>query len=141
MPGRNRLVQDSPRLVEVAQPMFDEPPPKTRPTWNADTIVLPNWNVSGSTSVWCCACASVYGSLLTCVTGTLAYALVAVKNNTTAVAGTARAAPRMDRIRPTLPNRNMGRSPFSGAESTAGWGSAVHARRRGGPRLGPCLPD
>ena len=35
--------------------MLDEPPPETRPTWKADTIVVPNWNVSGSTSVWCWA--------------------------------------------------------------------------------------
>jgi len=33
--------------------MLDEPPPETRPTWNAETMVLPKTNVSGSTSVLC----------------------------------------------------------------------------------------
>src|SRR6185503_3021765 len=47
--GRKPLVQVAPLLVEVAHPMLEEPPPKTRPTWNADTMVEPNWNVSGST--------------------------------------------------------------------------------------------
>jgi hypothetical protein len=39
--------------------MLEAPPPDTRPTWKAETIVEPNANVSGSTSVRCCACVSV----------------------------------------------------------------------------------
>src|SRR6185369_6500804 len=65
MPGRKPLVQVAPPSPERVQPMLEAPPPKTRPTWNAATIVEPDANVSGSTSLWCCACASVYGSMLT----------------------------------------------------------------------------
>jgi hypothetical protein len=36
-----------------AQPMLADPPPGTRPSWKADTIVLPATKVSGSTSVRC----------------------------------------------------------------------------------------
>src|SRR4029453_13339640 len=53
MRGRNPLVQVEPPLGEGAHPMVDDPPPDTRPTWKADTIVLPKLNVSGSTSVRC----------------------------------------------------------------------------------------
>jgi hypothetical protein len=53
MPGRKPDVQVAPELVEVAKPMFAAPPPKIRPTWNAETIVVPKVNVSGSTSVRC----------------------------------------------------------------------------------------
>ena len=53
MPGRNPLVQVAPPLVEVAQPMLADPPPKTRPTWKAETMMDPKLKVSGSTSVWC----------------------------------------------------------------------------------------
>ena len=38
---------------EVAQPLFEAPPAKVRPTWKAPTTVLPKANVSGSTSVRC----------------------------------------------------------------------------------------
>jgi hypothetical protein len=40
-------LQEAPPLV------LEAPPPDTRPTWNAETIVLPAANVSGSTSVLC----------------------------------------------------------------------------------------
>src|SRR5215468_5215224 len=102
MPGKKPLVQVAPPLVEVAQPMFDEPPPNTRPTWNVDTIVLPNWKVSGSTSVGCWACASVYGSVLTTVTGTFAYAVVDV-SSTAAVAAQALTKP----VRVIWPRRRI----------------------------------
>src|SRR5262245_38586607 len=78
--------------------MLDAPPPATRPTWNAETIVLPKANVSGSTSVWCWACASVNGSLLTWVTGTFAAAGPAVSRSTTTAGATITAA-RSDRLR------------------------------------------
>src|SRR5258708_37130308 len=52
MPGRRPLVQAPPLLVEVAKPMSQEPPSKTRPTWKVATIVEPLEKVSGSTSVW-----------------------------------------------------------------------------------------
>src|SRR4051812_49778431 len=92
MPGRKPLVQVAPRSPERAQPMFEEPPPETRPTWKAETMVLPNAYVSGSTSLWCCACASVYGSVLTVVSATLATAGVVVNSRTAATAGMATAA-------------------------------------------------
>jgi hypothetical protein len=50
--GRKPPVQDPPSSVEVAQPMFDEPPPlKKRPAWNVATTVLPDEYMAGSTSV------------------------------------------------------------------------------------------
>ena len=52
--------------------MSDEPPPTTRPVWNAETIVAPKLNVSGSTSVLCCAWVSVNGSVPIRVSATLA---------------------------------------------------------------------
>ena len=39
--------------------MLEAPPPETRPTWNAETIVDPKAKVSGSTSVLCWAWESV----------------------------------------------------------------------------------
>ena len=39
--------------------MLEAPPPKTRPTWKAETMVEPNANTSGSTSVRCWAWVSV----------------------------------------------------------------------------------
>src|SRR5947208_12946363 len=54
--------------------MFDEPPSVNRPTWNADTTVDPNENVSGSTSVRCWLVVLLYGSLLTWTRATLAAA-------------------------------------------------------------------
>jgi len=53
VPGRKPLLKLVPPLVEVANPMSDAPPPKKRPTWKADTKVLPEANVSGPTSVLC----------------------------------------------------------------------------------------
>src|SRR2546423_343883 len=44
--------------------MLEDPPSKKRPTWNVDTRVLPDANVSGSTSVACWLDALVYGSRL-----------------------------------------------------------------------------
>src|SRR6266705_4237658 len=64
--GRNPDVQDLPPLVDVAKPMFEAPPSKNRPTWNAETIVDPEAKVSGSTSVLCWLVAFVYGSVLNC---------------------------------------------------------------------------
>jgi hypothetical protein len=64
IPGRNPLFQELPPSPERAQPMFDAPPSKNRPTWNADTIVDPDAKVSGSTSVACWLVLLVYGSLL-----------------------------------------------------------------------------
>ena len=51
--GRNPLVQVAPLSADVPQPMLAAPPPKTRPTWKAETMVLPATKVSGSTSVRC----------------------------------------------------------------------------------------
>jgi hypothetical protein len=53
VPGRNPLFQVLPLSDERAQPMLAEPPPKTRPTWKTETMVLPATKVSGSTSVRC----------------------------------------------------------------------------------------
>jgi hypothetical protein len=62
--GRKPLVKFFPPLVDVAKPMLEDPPSKKRPTWKAETIVEPEDNVSGSTSVACWLVALVYGSLL-----------------------------------------------------------------------------
>src|SRR5262249_32009265 len=51
--GRKPWLQERPRLWEAAQPMLQEPPLKTRPTWNVATAVEPKAKVSGSTSVAC----------------------------------------------------------------------------------------
>src|SRR5207302_11468876 len=51
--GRKPLVNVLPPSFEVAKPMSEAPPLKKRPTWKAETIVVPNANVSGSTSVRC----------------------------------------------------------------------------------------
>src|SRR6266508_5698706 len=64
MPGRNPSLQRLPPSLEVAKPMLLAPPLKKRPTWKADTIVLPNANVSGSTSVLWTLSGLVYGSVL-----------------------------------------------------------------------------
>src|SRR5882672_580200 len=82
MPGSRPLVQAPPLLVEVAKPMSQEPPSKTRPTWKVATIVEPLEKVSGSTSVWwyvvleAVQVAAVKGSLLIWVRLTLAKARV-----------------------------------------------------------------
>src|SRR5215813_15501843 len=47
--------------------MSDAPPPKMRPTWNAVTIVEPNANALGSTSVACWLCGLVKVSVLSWV--------------------------------------------------------------------------
>src|SRR5205814_3037613 len=47
-PGRLPCVQVAPPSLDVANPVSEEPPPKTRPIWNAETIVLPLMKVSGS---------------------------------------------------------------------------------------------
>src|SRR6266852_8736232 len=62
--GMKPWVQVSPPLVEVAKPMLEAPPLKKRPTWKAETIILPEAKVSGSTSVLCWLVLLVYGSLL-----------------------------------------------------------------------------
>ena len=65
MPGRNPFDHVEPPSVEVAQPMFvDPPPPKKRPAWNAATRVEPAAATSGSTSVACSLPPPVYGSEL-----------------------------------------------------------------------------
>src|SRR2546430_4844803 len=92
MPGRKPCVQVAPPSVDVANPMSDEPPPETRPVWNAETIVLPNVNVSGSTSVLCCACVSVNGSELTWMTATFAAAGIEPMTTPTITAGGSSAA-------------------------------------------------
>ena len=63
--GRKPRLHVAPSSIEVAQPMSDAPPLKKRPTWNADTIVSPQANVSGSTSVLCWLSEFVNGSSLT----------------------------------------------------------------------------
>ena len=73
-PGRKPLVQLAPALVEVANPMSEEPPLEMRPTWNALTMADPKENVSGSTSVMCCASVSVKVSVLSCTRGICACA-------------------------------------------------------------------
>ena len=46
------FAQVPPLLVDVAKPMSQLPPSKTRPTWKVATMVEPFEKVSGSTSVW-----------------------------------------------------------------------------------------
>src|SRR5438128_3852252 len=53
MPGRVPLLQLVPLFVDVANPMSAPPPLKMRATWNPATIVVPNANAPGSTSVAC----------------------------------------------------------------------------------------
>src|SRR3954454_7848009 len=74
MPGRKLEDHVVPPSVERTTPMSVEPPLKKRPTCMAPTTVLPNANVSGSTSVACWLVEFVNGSLLTRVSGTLASA-------------------------------------------------------------------
>src|SRR6266704_5864782 len=72
IPGSRPLVHDAPLLVEVAKPMAQAPPSKTRPTWKVATMVEPFEYVSGSTSVWwfvvaeAAQVACVKGSVLRC---------------------------------------------------------------------------
>src|SRR6266852_6893575 len=66
-PGRTPLVKCAPLLVDVANPMSDDPPLKNRPTWKVDTTVEPNEKVSGSTSVRWLLVGLVSGSELICV--------------------------------------------------------------------------
>src|SRR5215470_11259199 len=74
VPGRKPLVKLLPPLVEVAKPMSEAPPLKKRPTWKAETKVLPKAKVSGSTSVRCWLVLLVNGSLLSWMRVTLAKA-------------------------------------------------------------------
>ncbi len=104
--------------------------------------MLPKLKVSGSTSVRCWACASVYGSVLTWVTATLAYAVVVV-NSSTATSGDARNGERDGahgsgwKVRP---GRCMGLITFSGTGDALPVGSAVERRADAdGPRLDRCL--
>src|SRR5260370_38586624 len=53
VPGKKPFLKLFPPLLEVAKPMAEAPPLKKRPTWKADTMVLPKAKVSGSTSVAC----------------------------------------------------------------------------------------
>src|SRR5436305_13032237 len=97
--------------------MSEEPPPDTRPTWNAETIVEPNANVSGSTSVLCWAWASVNGSELTWVTATFADADVAETRSPPTTTAGRRVAVTI------LRDSGMARAP-----------SGVEVRQRGGQR-------
>jgi hypothetical protein len=72
VPGKNPFVKLDPPLVDVAKPMSDAPPSKKRPTWKADTQVLPEAKVSGSTSVLCWLVVLVNGSALSWMRVTLA---------------------------------------------------------------------
>src|SRR5690242_14440775 len=51
MPGMNPWCHVAPASVDVAHPMSSDPPSVYRPVWNTETMVDPNPNVSGSTSV------------------------------------------------------------------------------------------
>src|SRR5882757_1870924 len=65
--GRKPCRQECPPSWLTAKPILLAPPLTMRPTWNAETVVRPNENVSGSTSVRCCAAGDVtlvYGSSL-----------------------------------------------------------------------------
>src|SRR5260370_26259910 len=64
VPGRKPGVNLLPPLLEVANPISVAPPPKMRPTWKAETSVLPAERVSCSTSVACWPGPTVNGSLL-----------------------------------------------------------------------------
>src|SRR5438874_5994315 len=66
--GRNPLLHVAPASFDVAQPMSELPPSVKRPDWNAETIVFPDANVSGSTCVWCWLVVFVKGSELIWVT-------------------------------------------------------------------------
>jgi hypothetical protein len=62
--GRNPWIQVRPPFTEVAKPMLADTPLNTRPTWNADTIVWPEANEDGSTSVLWALKVLAYGSVL-----------------------------------------------------------------------------
>ena len=94
VPGRKPLVKLVPPSMEVANPMSDAPPPKKRPTWKADTRVLPEANVSGSTSVLCWLVALLNGSLLSCKSLVLASAVPWATSRIDAAAPTTRMASR-----------------------------------------------
>lgn len=64
VPGRKPFLKLFPPLVEVANPMSEEPPLKKRPTFQVETKVEPEAKVSGSTSVACWLVLLVNGSLL-----------------------------------------------------------------------------
>src|SRR3954468_1092240 len=86
MPGSRPLVHVVPLLVDVAKPMAHAPPSKMRPTWNAETIVEPFENVSGSTSVlWLVVLDAAH---VPCMNGSELMSTVAAP----AVAGSARTA-------------------------------------------------
>src|SRR3954469_8760851 len=68
-PGRKVELQVAPPSLERETPMSVAPPLKKRPTWKADTIVLPFENVSGSTSVACWLVGFWYGSALILLAG------------------------------------------------------------------------
>src|SRR5262245_46267703 len=53
MPGSIPCCHVAPPSVEVLKLMSEPPPSLNRPTCDEETIVLPNENVSGSTSVAC----------------------------------------------------------------------------------------
>ena len=103
--------------------MSDDPPPNTRPTWKAETIVEPNAKVSGSTSVLCWACASVNGSVLTWVTATFADADVAETSRPPTTTAGSRVAVSI------LRESGMARSPSPvrcGSEAGSGVAAAGH---------------
>src|SRR5205823_3719361 len=97
-PGASQVAPPSP---ERTTPMSLAPPLKKRPTWNVATTV-PWWaNVSGSSSVACWLVAFVYGSALTCVSGTFADATAA--NTTAATPASASASAILRNVIRALP--------------------------------------
>src|SRR5216684_7594802 len=83
VPGKKPFLKLFPPLLEVANPMSEAPPLKKRPTWKADTRVLPKARVSGSTSVACWLVLLVKGSLLSWRRVTLAKAEIVVASANT----------------------------------------------------------
>src|SRR3954463_2678961 len=86
-PGRKVELQVAPPSLERETPMSVAPPLKKRPTWKADTIVLPFENVSGSTSVACWLVVFWNGSALIFVTGTFALAAAGRASSSAAIIG------------------------------------------------------
>jgi len=87
--------------------MSDPPPSVKRPDWNADTMVLPDENESGSTCVACWLVVLVKGSELILVSGTLAR----TGDAPMATAPTAAATPRQARAQRAPGNDSTMRRP------------------------------
>ncbi len=117
MPGSEPCVQVTPLSVEVANPMSEAPPSKKRPCWNAETIVEPFENVSGSTSVACWLVLLLNGSELIIVSVTFAAA------GTAPTATAARAAPAASHARRARTGKNLVNmsDPSSACRHAAPW--------------------